>query len=78
MDGLQILTTPPRNPFRVSVNRGSASVCVFCAGLVAGLLLVNSSVAVAEEPVLEFVEGLRERQYFDTALEYLDAVQQRS
>ena len=78
MDGLQILTTPPRSLFRVSVNRGSASVCVFCAGLVAGLLLVNSSVAVAEEPVLEFVEGLRERQYFDTALEYLDAVQQRS
>lgn len=77
MDGLQILTTPPRSLFRVSAVRGRVSFCVCCAGLVAGLWLVNSHAAVAEEPVLEFVEGLRERQYFDTALEYLDVAQQR-
>ncbi|MCA8994405.1 MAG: hypothetical protein KDA88_20675 [Planctomycetaceae bacterium] len=28
--------------------------------------------AVAEEPVLDFLEGLRQRQYYDTALQYLD------
>ncbi|MDA1230154.1 MAG: hypothetical protein O2856_05220, partial [Planctomycetota bacterium] len=32
----------------------------------------------AEEPVLEFVEGLRERQYFDTAIEFLDLAPQRA
>ena len=38
------------------------------------LWAVNASAA---EPVLEFVEGLRELQYYDTALEYLDEVEKR-
>ena len=81
MDGLQILTTLTQRTVRVSVQlvgRLNAAICVFCTGLIAGLWLVSSGVASAEEPVLEFLEGLRERQYFDTALEYLDVAQQRS
>ncbi len=44
---------------------------------IAVLCLLVAGVAGAEEPILEFVEGLRERQYFDTALESLEAAQQR-
>jgi len=33
--------------------------------------------AVAEEPYLEFLRGLRERQYFDTAIFYLDQLATR-
>lgn len=36
------------------------------------------ALAIAEEPVLQFVEGLRERAYFDTALEFLDVAQQQA
>lgn len=32
----------------------------------------------ADEPFGQFIEGLRERRYFDTALEYLDQLSQRS
>ena len=46
------------------------------ARLVAVLCVLISGHVLAEEPVLEFVEGLRERQYFDTALEYLDVARQ--
>ena len=81
MDSSQILTTLISRLTRASiqlVGRVRAASCAFCTGLIAGLWLVNSGVVVAEEPVLEFVEGLRERQYFDTALEYLDVAQQRT
>ncbi len=81
MDGLQIFTMltqglPRTFIWRVSVV--SAAFGTIAAALVAGLWLLNTGSAVAEEPVLEFVEGLRERQYLDTALEYLEVAQQRS
>ena len=34
--------------------------------------------ATAQEPVIPFIEGLRERGYFDTALEYIDGLTQRN
>ena len=81
MDSSRILTTLTQRFSRLSirpVGRVSASFRVICAGLIAGLWLVNSGVAFAEDPVQEFLAGLRQRQYFDTALEYLDVAQQRS
>ncbi|MBL8809244.1 MAG: hypothetical protein JNM43_03620 [Planctomycetaceae bacterium] len=36
------------------------------------------SPALAEEPVLEFAQGLRERGYYDTAIEYLDGLTART
>ena len=34
--------------------------------------------ATAQEPVIPFIEGLRERGYFDTALEYIDGLTLRN
>ncbi len=34
--------------------------------------------ASADEPFIAFIEGLRERSYFDTAIEYIDSIRQRS
>lgn len=47
--------------------------------LIFGLLLIASHVrpVAAEEPYLDFVQGLRERGYFDYALLYLDQIAQR-
>ncbi|HRA86815.1 MAG TPA: hypothetical protein PK992_02060, partial [Planctomycetaceae bacterium] len=42
---------------------------------IALLCVLTSTQVFSQEPVLEFVEGLRQRQYFDTALEYLDFAQ---
>ena len=41
------------------------------------LLIVVSNSATADEPFEQFIEGLRERAYFDTALSYLDDLSQR-
>ncbi len=41
------------------------------------LCLLTSSLSAAE-PYLEFVERLRDREYFDTALEYLESVEGRA
>ena len=81
MDSSRILTTLTARLSIASVRRvhwATVSCCAWSTLLVAGLGLLNSGPAVAEEPVLEFIEGLRERSYFDTALEYLDVAQQRS
>ena len=47
-----------------------------------GKLLICSCVlltsAAADEPALKFLEGLRQRRYFDTALEYIDQLEGRS
>lgn len=43
----------------------------FALVFLASWMLVTSSVSAAE-PYLEFAEALRQRQYFDTALEYLE------
>jgi len=48
--------------------RTSIRITVFVSAL-----LAFSSASFAIEPAKEFLEGLRERQYFDTALEYLDS-----
>ena len=32
---------------------------------------------IAEEPIIPFIEGLRERGYYDTAVEYIDVTSQR-
>ena len=75
MDGLQIFTMLTC-PLSIACARVSPRLPV--TALVAGLYVLSTSPAFAEEPILEFVEGLRERQYFDTALEYLDAAPQRA
>ena len=41
------------------------------------VLCLLTSRASAVEPYLEFVEQLRDREYFDTALEYLEAIEGR-
>ncbi|MEQ9406941.1 MAG: hypothetical protein RIK87_04410 [Fuerstiella sp.] len=48
--------------------------------LPAALLVLLAAIgpAAADEPFADFVEGLRQRQYFDTALEYLDQLAQRT
>lgn len=38
-------------------------------------LCVLLSPAVADEPALKFLDGLRQRRYFDTALEYIDQLE---
>jgi tetratricopeptide (TPR) repeat protein len=44
---------------------------------VAMLLTVPANPCRADEQIIAFLEGLRERGYFDTAMEYLDSVGQR-
>lgn len=46
--------------------------------LVLGIVVLASGPARAVEPFLEFVKGLREREYFDTAILYLDQLEKRS
>jgi hypothetical protein len=36
-----------------------------------------TDVASAEEPVIDFIDGLRQRGYYDTAIEYIDSVSLR-
>ncbi len=36
------------------------------------------SIVLSEEPILEFIDGLRQRGYFDTAIEYIDSVSRRT
>ena len=48
--------------------------------LVVALLLAAlwpASLLRADEPILEFLAGLRAREYYDTALQYLDLLEQR-
>jgi len=44
--------------------------------LVSVVLALTASHASAEEPVIPFIEGLRERGYYDTLEEYLDKIAQ--
>lgn len=46
-------------------------------GMLAAVAIQFAKPAVADEPYGEFIEGLRQRRYFDTALEYLDELKQR-
>lgn len=47
------------------------------ASLVVGIALISGASARGEERYLDFIGGLRERQFFDTAIEYIDSVSQR-
>lgn len=51
---------------------------IFCLGLIASLHAMSASEVRADEPVVEFLDGLRARKYFDTAIEYIDLQQQRA
>ena len=75
MDGLQIFTMLK---YRLSMACADVLPRLPVAVLVAGLYALSASPAGAEEPILEFVDGLRERQYFDTALEYLEVMPSRA
>jgi len=48
------------------------------AGLALGVSLLCAAPVSAAEPYLQFVEGLRQREYFDYALLYLDQIGQKS
>jgi cellulose synthase operon protein C len=57
-----------------------AGLCVeflACVVVMAATILVPARQATAAEPYLEFIDGLRARGYFDTALDYLDQIEQR-
>jgi hypothetical protein len=61
------------------VRRLVLGVVVLLATLAAGLVpLSHSGTAQAEERFLDFVRGLRERDYFDLTLIYLDKLEQRA
>lgn len=42
------------------------------------MLLSGGVQAQADEPITEFIEGLRQRRYFDTALEYIEQLEKRT
>ena len=48
------------------------------ASIVLGVALTSGASARGEERYLDFIGGLRDRQFFDTAIEYIDSVSQRS
>ena len=49
------------------------SRCAVAGWWLAGVLILQASVASAVEPAAAFLEGLRQRQLYDVALDYLDA-----
>jgi cellulose synthase operon protein C len=61
------------------VRRLTVGVVIFLATVTAGLVpLSHTGSAHAEERFLDFVRGLRERDYFDLTLIYLDKLEQRA
>lgn len=46
----------------------------FGVAAIAWLVLVESALAPASEPAREFLQGLRDRGYYDTAVEYLNSM----
>ena len=50
-------------------------LCLFL--MVGAVSAASPCLLVAKEPYLEFVQGLRDRQYFDTAIIYLDSLKDR-
>ena len=51
---------------------------IMIAPAVVALTLIWSTAARGEERFIDFIGGLRERQFFDTAIEYIDSISQRS
>ena len=48
------------------------------APVVVAITLTCATAARGEERFIDFIGGLRERQFFDTAIEYIDSISQRS
>lgn len=63
---------------QIDVSRRTGSLARGLLSLITVLILTSlPQAAPAAEPVLEFLEGLRARRYFDSALLYLDQVEAR-
>ena len=57
--------------------QGNRGICLFLVLLMGIIQFATPAVLNAKEPYLEFVQGLRERQYFDSAMLYLDSLKSR-
>ncbi len=56
--------------------RSAGRVTILCAALAVAVLFAGSPIQ-ADEPHTAFIEGLRQRKFFDTALEYVDNLAKR-
>ncbi len=57
--------------------QGNRGICLFLVLLMGLIQFATPALLNAKEPYLEFVQGLRERQYFDSAMLYLDSLKSR-
>ena len=53
-------------------------LCVALRPVLCLLLALTAGVVRGQEPFLQFAEGLRQRGYYDTAMEYLDSLKART
>lgn len=51
---------------------------VLCSAILLSLTLVGGTSLQADEPFVKFLDGLRERKFFDTAIEHLDQLDRRT
>lgn len=63
---------------RIAGTSAARGRTVVAALMFAAAFIALPSIARAEEPVIEFIDGLRQRGYYDTAIEYIDSVSQRT
>ncbi|MDG1897193.1 MAG: hypothetical protein P8J37_20035 [Fuerstiella sp.] len=56
--------------------RAAGNTLILCAAI-AGAVLAGLTPVHADEPHTAFIEGLRQRKFFDTTLEYVDALAKR-
>ena len=57
--------------------RGSAGNIRMLSVVIAGAVLIGGNPIQADEPHAAFIEGLRQRKFFDTTLEYVDNLAKR-
>jgi len=62
--------------FQVMFRRSVGHSSMLCMAVVGALLTVGLPIQ-ADEPHSAFIEGLRQRKFFDTALEYVDSLGRR-
>lgn len=62
-------TDPRKGTGLISIGR------ILCLATMVSGLLGFASAAIAVEPALEFLNGLRERRYYDTALQYIEQIE---
>lgn len=77
MDGRFILNSRMSNSPVVRRTVGQFRWYLIIPASVALIFMFGTSVR-AEERFIDFIGGLRERQFFDTAIEYIDSISQRS